>query len=395
MIAQLSSSIKGFSLNNSSYSEMVDDQCSFCKGHHAVSNSPSPTTNQLRSLPCGHILCCNCLNDSLAELGIQSNEIEDILPIDSAVNNYNGSQIIIYQCPLCQTSLTILPKRYENELSREIIQSEINNSSSSSDDEEKEDFDDENRKLIQQITSLFDSGPPEIESTNSLNLLNTSCSFHNEPMKWFCFTCNQVACDECISQATHRMHEFSLCRNAAPTLRVTLQDTCNEIHQKSEKINQKLIEIQSRNENVMYINLQNSIQEHCDNLRAAVDVLQQKLIENVEFLKNNPKEVNRLKHELSILQEVESTIGDTSNPESLGDINVCVLVSKLHESHLLLNQNHDINQLNSCDDDVPIPSLKKNKKSTTKLYEMIRDSASVYSPRQSSPYEVSDLVINY
>jgi hypothetical protein len=221
------------------------------------------------------------------------------------------------------------------------------------------------------------------------------CSVHGEAIKWYCSTCQKVACDECVSEGNHRNHEFKLCYSAAPSLRSHLRDILDRVRSQRESLNSRLGVLESRGDERSYTGPREAIARHCSELRSAVDELESRLLRDVNFFMRDSVGVASLRDELTDLDDFENRCGSY---ESSNAVDLCVLMSSLapYESNLRLSpagresgetKEIDLERgeaITASDED----NLGLKLEMTPKLLEVIRDSGTVHIMRRSSAYEV-------
>jgi hypothetical protein len=373
-----------------SYSEMLD-QCSFCT-HQLNESANSPLMDF--HLPCGHTICSKCMADSSHELGVKLESISQIIAIDSAVNDYDGLQKLFYQCPVCQISLILVPKQEDRNSA--LTETRSTSLCSQFPDLPTICTHEEDRPL--EVTDTSENDPPSYTTIPIEAATPTPvCSNHGESIKWFCSTCNKVTCDECLSEGSHRNHEFKLCYSVAPLLRSHLKDTLDRVRNKRDSVVMRLGVLESRGDQGSYIGPREAIARHCSELRAAVDELESRLLRDVNFFMRDAVGVASLRDELTDLDDFEDRCGSY---ESYNAVELCVLMSTLarYESNLQLSFKASGKSTKEIDlerGEVSICASVEEKlglklQMSPKILEGIRDSGTVHITRQPSAYDVRE-----
>jgi hypothetical protein len=349
-------------------------------------------------LPCGHTICSKCMADSSHELGVKLESISQIIAIDSAVNDYDGLQKLFYQCPVCQISLILVPKQEDRNSA--LTETRSTSLCSQFPDLPTICTHEEDRPL--EVTDTSENDPPSYTTIPIEAATPTPvCSNHGESIKWFCSTCNKVTCDECLSEGSHRNHEFKLCYSVAPLLRSHLKDTLDRVRNKRDSVVMRLGVLESRGDQGSYIGPREAIARHCSELRAAVDELESRLLRNVNLFAGDAVGVaSSLRDELTDLDDFEDRCGSY---ESYSAVELCVLMSTLarYESNLRLSVKETSqvgrksgNSTKEIDlergDVVSEEKLRLKLGLTPKILEGIRDSGTVHITRQPSAYEVRE-----
>lgn len=400
------------------------NNCSFCS---------CILINNTYLLSCQHILCYNCMKETLNELGLNINLIQKIInneeynKIISKENNDNiekkdkndnkneyddiSMNYIQCNCPCCQEPFYILSKLYlndNNELIENnnnkniIIKNKINEQFGECKNEESKipytplmidnksslEIDspveiNENNKNSQtisvQLSPFSTSQLSTTRDSSQLQFIDTFCYIHNEPIKWYCTTCFKVICDECLSEGLHRAHEFVLCKTIAPSLKQTLQETLHNIRSKRENINTRIALLESRGDETTYITPKEAIINHCNKLRATIDELENTMMKDLNTYMSYRVGVNKLQQDLSDLESYEERFRFI---ESYNNVEACILFSsfKTIESNLqeLTNQKIKSNERLPEND-----GFGFYLEPTTQLIEKIQYSGSIFMNRIS------------
>lgn len=364
-------------LHNSNNNNIMKNNCSFCS---------CILINNTYLLSCQHILCYNCMKETLNELGLNINLIQKIInneEYNKIKNNENNDNIekkdkndnknekkdismnyIQCNCPCCQEPFYILSKLHLNDNSEQIennkniIKNKINeqfgeckneeskipytslmidNKSSLEIDSTIENYD--NNQNLQttsiQLSPFSTSQLSTSRDLSQLQFIDSFCYIHNEPIKWYCTTCFKVICDECLSEGFHRAHEFVLCKTIGPSLKQTLQEALHNIRSKRENINTRIALLESRGDETTYITPKEAIINHCNKLRVTIDELENTMLKDLHTYMSYRVGVNKLQQDLNDLESYEERFRFL---ESYNNVETCILFSSFKTIELNLQQ---------------------------------------------------------
>jgi hypothetical protein len=175
-----------------------------------------------------------------------------------------------------------------------------------------------------------------------------------------------------------------LCRAAAPSVRSSLRETLDKVQEKRHNLEL----LGSRGDVARYQSPRESIANHCNELRSAVNELESRLLSDVDFYMREAVGVaDGIRGEIDALENFQQ---QCESYESYGAVDLCVLMStvKIYESSLHLPKKKKTNGTLKDKTKDQDDSLGLDLSLGPKLLKNIRDSGHVYIARPVTTYEV-------
>ena len=166
----------------------LPSDCLKCEGSFSLLN-PS------LSLPCGHALCKTCTS----ELKLKNN----------------------IKCPMCKNVWT--EDLIEASVTL-VATTEESNNTLTIDEEQQQEF----------ISDSEEEKPPK-----KINLQQVLCTDHEEEVPFYCATCVELLCTECVS-SKHKSHDFCTLKKGGQKVKVAISKALDEAMAKS-KLEKNLI----------------------------------------------------------------------------------------------------------------------------------------------------------